>query len=250
MTKRQLRFFAKDLEEGDVFDGVGSDDGRRVPSVAGDRHGDGVRTLDDMVVRHDLTVRREDHPGPGRRTATFEGIEGRVDVDDGGVDLGGDGGRVDRPGSRAPGGGGEARRAVGHRGGARERPRDRGHGNGDGGTTGGEARGRPATWRSPRRAGHDWGAATFSSVGRLHRRLLASSRSSPRPSYGRRASPFLSRAPAPRPCRRSLPRGGAGPGIRSVAIIATTVQARLMPSCAIPENLRRRCGRRTVRFSP
>src|SRR5581483_2686121 len=80
------------LEDGDVLGGVRADDRRLVAAPVVDRgDGDLGGAVHDVVVGQDQPVRGEDHarPGAGGRPVVDPG----VDVDDAGIDGGGDLGR-------------------------------------------------------------------------------------------------------------------------------------------------------------
>src|SRR5216683_2028578 len=62
----------------------------------GDGDRDAGRTVDYVVVGEHLTGRGDDHPSAGRGAIAAAGLDDRVDVDNRGIDLGGDRLRVER----------------------------------------------------------------------------------------------------------------------------------------------------------
>ncbi len=112
---RRQAAHARHAKDSDVEGRVRPDDDGDVDAVAGDRHLDRVRRSHHVVVRHDRAVGRDDHPGPCRCSPAFEGVENRVDVDDGRIDRGSDrsgAGRRSRRASRQPRRGPGARAAC------------------------------------------------------------------------------------------------------------------------------------------
>jgi hypothetical protein len=83
---------AVDLEQSHVVGGVVAEDAGGVRrALAVDLDTDVGGAVDHVVVGQDLPRRGEHHPGPGRRPVR----QGGVDVDDGRIDLRGDGGDVE-----------------------------------------------------------------------------------------------------------------------------------------------------------
>src|SRR6266516_459921 len=106
-------------EQGHIVGRIDPDDRWRRGAVTRDRDLDARGALDDVVVRQDLAVGREDHAGPGAQRTQPIGSQrllGRIDVDD----------RADR--ARGCGAGGRGRGDDGARG------RDRGRSGGLGAT--------------------------------------------------------------------------------------------------------------------